>query len=141
MKNNINSHNMNNLTYNNINRQNNSLTEYNNGIGKIIHKNGNIKEIVDESNNKIIQKVNSDIANRFLKDENVIKYKNNNEELLNIKNSNKSLNNGQNNINNFAYSNSTFKGTEIKLVDLNKLVNHQLPRNKLIPIKTNDNEY
>ena len=44
-------------------------------------------------------------------------------------------------MNNFAYSNSIFNGTEIKLVDLNKLVNHQLPRNRLIPIRINDNEY
>ena len=149
-KNNLNglNYNMNNITYLNNIRQNNSLTENNNGIGKIISKNGNIKEFFDGNNNKIIQKVNSDITHKFFKDnekkndnEYMIKYNNNNNEELCGKNSNKSLNNGSNNKNNFAFSNSTFKGTEIKLVDLNKLVNQQLPRNKLIPIKINDNEY
>ena len=139
----------NNSFLNNL-KQSNSLTENNNAITRIINKNGNIKEIIDGniSNSKILQNINlnSDYSNKLTKDldkknenGNVIKNNYNNDEMYN-KSSNKSLNHGSNR-NSFAYSNSTFKGTEIKLVDLNKLVNHQLPRNRLIPIHINDNDY
>ena len=140
----------NNSILNNL-KQSNSLTENNNAVSRIINKNGNIKEIIDGniSNSKILQNINlnSDYNNKLIKDldkknenGNVIKNNyNNNDEIYN-KSSNKSLNQGSNR-NSFAYSNSTFKGTEIKLVDLNKLVNHQLPRNRLIPIHINDNDY
>ena len=150
--NNINNPITNNNSYLNCLKQNNSLTENNILFPKNNSKNGNLKDIIDGNiSNKILQNVNSDINNKFIKDfdkktenVNIIKNNNNNisgnnEELTN-KGSNKSLNNGTNK-NNFAYSNSTFTGTEIKLVDLNKLVNHQLPRNRLIPIHINDNDY
>ena len=88
---------------------------------------------LNEINNKFLKEVESKINNG-----NALKNYNN-DDLLN-KSSNKSLNHGSNR-NSFAYSNSTFNGTEIKLVDLNKLVNHQLPRNRLIPIRINDNDY
>ena len=139
----------NNSILNNL-KQSNSLTENNNAVSRIINKNGNIKEIIDGniSNSKILQNLNlnSDYNNKIIKDldkknenGNVIRNNYNNDEIYN-KSSNKSLNQGSNR-NSFAYSNSTFKGTEIKLVDLNKLVNHQLPRNRLIPIHINDNDY
>ena len=150
--NNINNPITNNNSYLNCLKQNNSLTENNILFPKNNSKNGNLKDIIDGNiSNKILQNVNNDINNKFIKDfdkktenVNIIKNNNNNisgnnEELTN-KGSNKSLNNGTNK-NNFAYSNSTFTGTEIKLVDLNKLVNHQLPRNRLIPIHINDNDY
>ena len=132
----------NSIVVNNI-IQNNSLTENNNGLIKHTSRNGNIKEILD-SNNNIIQNLN-EINNKYLKEiESKIKNGNalknyNNDDLCN-KSSNKSLNHGSNR-NSFAYSNSTFNGTEIKLVDLNKLVNHQLPKNRLVPIRINDNDY
>ena len=154
-KNNLNSINnpiINNNAYLNYVMQNpnNNLTENNNVFSKNCSKNGNLKDIIDGNiTNKILQNISGDINNKFVKDfdkknENGNLFKNNNnvggnEDATN-KGSNKSLNNGTNK-NNFAYSNSKFTGTEIKLVDLNKLVNHQLPRNKLIPIHINDNDY
>ena len=137
--------NMNNNSFLNNLKQNNSLTENNNSLTRIFNKNGNIKEIIDGSNSKISQNINSDNS-KLIKDfdkknenGNAIKNNYNNEDAYN-KSSNKNLNHGSTR-NSFAYSNSTFKGTEIKLVDLNKLVNHQLPRNRLIPIHINDNDY
>ena len=147
--NNIINSNMNNNIYLNNIRQNNSLTDNNNGYNINNRRNGNFKEIIDgnNSNNNLIHNINNDINSKILKDidkrgetGNYIKNINN-DELYN-KNSNKNLNlNYDSNKKNFAYSNSTFTGTEIKLVDLNKLVNHQLPRNRLIPIKINDSDY
>ena len=149
INNNVNSNLNNSNNFNNI-IQNNSLTENSNGFVRNTSRNGNIKEVIDGgnnnniNNNKIIQNLN-EINNKFLKEvESKINNGNalknyNNDDLLN-KSSNKSLNHGSNR-NSFAYSNSTFNGTEIKLVDLNKLVNHQLPRNRLIPIRINDNDY
>ena len=147
--NNIINSNMNNNIYLNNIRQNNSLTDNNNGYNINNRRNGNFKEIIDgnNSNNNLIHNINNDINSKILKEidkrgetGNYIKNINN-DELYN-KNSNKNLNlNYDSNKKNFAYSNSTFTGTEIKLVDLNKLVNHQLPRNRLIPIKINDSDY
>ena len=145
--NNIINSNMNNNIYLNNIRQNNSLTD--NGYNINNRRNGNFKEIIDgnNSNNNLIHNINNDINSKILKEidkrgETGNYTKNiNNDELYN-KNSNKNLNlNYDSNKKNFAYSNSTFTGTEIKLVDLNKLVNHQLPRNRLIPIKINDSDY
>ena len=66
--------------------------------------------------------------------------KSNNESSIHIKTTiYKSLNYGPSRNNN--YNDSSFNGAEIKLVDLNKLVNHQLPRNRLIPIHINENDY
>ena len=147
--NNIINSNMNNNIYLNNIRQNNSLTDNNNGYNINNRRNGNFKEIIDgnNSNNNLIHNINNDINSKILKEidkrgETGNYTKNiNNDELYN-KNSNKNLNlNYDSNKKNFAYSNSTFTGTEIKLVDLNKLVNHQLPRNRLIPIKINDSDY
>ena len=141
----INYSNTNNNSFLNLLKQNNSLTENNNALSRIVGKNGSIKEIIDGNTSKIIQNINSD-SNKLIKESdkknengNLIKNNYNTEEIYN-KSFNKSLNHGGN-MNNFAYSNSIFNGTEIKLVDLNKLVNHQLPRNRLIPIRINDNEY
>ena len=117
--------------------QNNNLTENNNGSGDI---SGRIKDVFDGNNRKIMQSINSDANSKILKEfekknfGNILKNNNDNKEEF----SNRSLNYGTNN---FAYSNSKFKGTEIKLVDLNKLVDHQLPRNRLIPIRINNNDY
>ena len=63
---------------------------------------------------------------------------NNMDDLYNKK-LNKNINNFNQNRNN--YNDSSFNGAEIKLVDLNKLVNHQLPRNRLVPIHINENEF
>ena len=130
---------------NNNNVQNNNLTE-NNGLSDSTMRLGNINDVIDGNNKKIIQSINNDINNRILKEfenkiDNVNLLKNNNDnnkDELNNKSMNKSINYGTNN---FAYNNSKFKGTEIKLVDLNKLVEHQLPRNRLIPIKINNSDY
>ena len=40
-----------------------------------------------------------------------------------------------------VFGDGSYNGAEIKLVDLNKLVNHQLPRNRLVPIHINENDY
>ena len=136
-KNNIINANMNNNIYLNNIRQNNSLID---------KRNSNYKDIVDGNNNKkAFQNISNDINYKNMKDiekknEFGNYYKNSNNEELYNKNSNKNLNIDSDK-KNFAYSNSTFNGTEIKLVDLNKLVNHQLPRNRLIPIKINDSDY
>ena len=136
-KNNIINANMNNNIYLNNIKQNNSLID---------KRNSNYKDIVDGNNNKkAFQNISNDINYKNMKDiekknEFGNYYKNSNNEELYNKNSNKNLNIDSDK-KNFAYSNSTFNGTEIKLVDLNKLVNHQLPRNRLIPIKINDSDY
>jgi hypothetical protein len=127
---------VNNKNFENI-IQNNNLTENNNGSGDI---SGRIKDVFDGNNRKIMQSINSDVNSKILKEfekknfGNILKNNNDNKEEF----SNRSLNYGTNN---FAYSNSKFKGTEIKLVDLNKLVDHQLPSNRLIPIRINNNDY
>jgi hypothetical protein len=127
---------VNNKNFENI-IQNNNLTENNHGSGDI---SGRIKDVFDGNNRKIMQSINSDVNSKILKEfekknfGNILKNNNDNKEEF----SNRSLNYGTNN---FAYSNSKFKGTEIKLVDLNKLVDHQLPRNRLIPIRINNNDY
>ena len=51
------------------------------------------------------------------------------DDLYNNKNNNKSINYVQNRNN---HSENSFMGNEIKLVDLNKLVNHHLQGNRLI---------
>ena len=156
------SYNVNNINSitNNNKIQNNSLTENNNNIpdnnnnynisttkNNII---GNPKEIMDSINNKILQNLNNNINlninNKLAKDtekktENVnnISKISNIDDLNNKKSNNKSLNYGPSRNNN--YNDSSFNGAEIKLVDLNKLVNHQLPRNRLIPIHINENDY
>ena len=116
--------------YNNIffNNMNNMRT--NNGI-----KN----DIIEETSTKIIQNINNDINCKFLKEiekkvenGNLIKNCLNNDD-LNYKSF------GGSNRNFFAHNNPMFKGTEIKLVDLNKLVNNQFQKNRLNPI--NDNDY
>ena len=123
---------------NNINNNMSNNTYFNNTR----QYNGNKNEIIDETNTKIIHNINNDINCKFLKEiekkvenGNLLKNCMNNDDL-----NNKSLNCGSNR-NSFAYNNSIFKGAEIKLVDLNKLVNKQLPRNRLIPIHINDNDY
>lgn len=139
--------NLNNL--NNMNNPNNinSLNNSNNiNINNIIKQN-NPKEIIEGTNSKIIHSVNNEINPKFLKDsdkkmDNINILKVNNLDDLYTKKSNKSINyipNIPNNRNN--YNDSSFNGAEIKLVDLNKLVNHQLPRNRLIPIHLNENDY
>ena len=123
---------------NNINNNISNNTYFNN----MRQYNGNKNEIIDETNTKIIHNINNDINCKFLKEiekkvenGNLLKNYMNNDDL-----NNKSLNCGSNR-NSFGYNNSIFKGTEIKLVDLNKLVNKQLPRNRLVPIHINDNDY
>ena len=139
--------NMNNL--NNMNNQNNinSINNSNNiNINNIIKQN-NSKEIIEGTNSKIIHNINNEINPKFMKDtekklDNINILKVSNMEDIYTKKSNKSINyipNISNNRNN--YNDSSFNGAEIKLVDLNKLVNHQLPRNRLIPIHLNENEY
>ena len=123
------------LDYNFLNNKNmdniiqsNNLTENNNASGDCTGRMG-----IDGNNKKIIQGINNDINSRIFKEFEKKNHGNNKEDFAN-----RSLNNGTNN---FAYSSNKFKGTEIKLVDLNKLVDHQLPRNRLIPIRINNNEY
>jgi hypothetical protein len=121
---------------NNI-KQNNMMTENNNSIRMT-------NEIIDEANTKIKHNMNNDINHKFLKEVekktdavNILK-NSINEDFYN-KSSNKSLNYGQSR-NSFAYSNSSFNGAEIKLVDLNKLANNHLPK-RLYPISVNENDY
>ena len=118
-------------------KQNNIMTENNNSMRTT-------NEIIDEANTKIKHNMNNDINHKFLKEVekktdavNILK-NSINDEFYN-KSSNKSLNYGQSR-NSFAYSNSSFNGAEIKLVDLNKLANNHLPK-RLYPISVNENDY
>jgi hypothetical protein len=98
--------------------------------------NGVKNDIIEEASTKIMQNINNDINCKFLKE---IEKKVENGNLLKNCLNNDDLNYKSfcgSSRNCFAYSNSTFKGTEIKLVDLNKLVNNQFPKNRL-----NDNDY
>ena len=101
------------------------------------------KEIIEGTGTKIIHNINNDINAKFLKDTEKKMDNNNILKVTNIddlysKKSNKSINYIPNRN---SFGESSFNGAEIKLVDLNKLVNHQLPRNRLIPIYINENEY
>ena len=124
-------------TFLNMIKQNNIMTENNNSMRMT-------NEIIDEANTKIKHNMNNDINHKFLKEVekktdavNILK-NSINEDFYN-KSSNKSLNYGQSR-NSFAYSNSSFNGAEIKLVDLNKLANNHLPK-RLYPISVNENDY
>ena len=148
-----NSNNNNNSSINNninnlgINNNNNNVFNKNNLNMNNILKQNNTKEIIENTGTKIIQNVNSNEINaKFLKDiEKKIEnntnslLKPNNIEDLYVKKPSKNMNTFNPNRNN--YNDSSFNGAEIKLVDLNKLVNHQLPRNRLVPIHINENEY
>ena len=129
---------------NNVNNSVNNNTVFNNIYFNNINttRTNSVKnEIIEEANTKIIQNINNDINSKFLKE---IEKKVENGNLLkncfNIDDINYKNHLGSSR-NNFAYSNSTFKGTEIRLVDLNKLVNNQLPKNRLNPIIINDTDY
>ena len=129
------------LNNNNINSINNAFNNNNfsYNVNSII-KNNNTKEIIEGTGTKIIHNINNDINAKFLKDTEKKMESNNILKVSNIddlysKKNNKSINYAQSR-NNFG--DASFNGTEIKLVDLNKLVNHQLPRNRLIPIHIND---
>ena len=148
-----NSNNNNNSSINNninnlgINNNNNNVFNKNNLNMNNILKQNNTKEIIESTGTKIIQNVNSNEINaKFLKDiEKKIEnntnslLKPNNIEDLYVKKPSKNMNTFNPNRNN--YNDSSFNGAEIKLVDLNKLVNHQLPRNRLVPIHINENDY
>ena len=137
----------NNILINNNNSNNlfqkNNLNNLNNINNPI--KQNNSKEIIESTGPKIIQSISNDINTKFLKEiekkiennNNILKM-NNMDDLYNKK-LNKNINNFNQNRNN--YNDSSFNGAEIKLVDLNKLVNHQLPRNRLVPIHINENEF
>ena len=138
--------------------QNNVLTENNSinsgvntnncfyNMNNILKNNNNInnittKDIIEGVGTKLLHNLNNDINSKFLKDtekkmenNNILKVSNI-DDLYNKKNNNKSINYVQSRNN---YGENSFIGTEIKLVDLNKLVNHQLPRNRLLPIHIND---
>ena len=144
-KNNFNSIHFNNIKNNNLNENNN------NGILMNSVKSDNIKEIIDGNVVKNSQNNNNkNIIQKFSKNEekraesckgNMLKYNNSNfNENVNNKNLDNNLNIGSSR-NNFAYSSSSFKGTEIRLVDLNKLVNQQLPRNNLYPVNIMEKDY
>ena len=148
-----NSNNNNNSSINNninnlgINNNNNNVFNKNNLNMNNILKQNNTKEIIENTGTKIIHNVNSNEINaKFLKDiEKKIEnntnslLKPNNIEDLYVKKPSKNMNTFNPNRNN--YNDSSFNGAEIKLVDLNKLVNHQLPRNRLVPIHINENDY
>ena len=148
-----NSNNNNNSSINNninnlgINNNNNNVFNKNNLNMNNILKQNNTKEIIENTGTKIIHNVNSnEINDKFLKDiEKKIEnntnslLKPNNIEDLYVKKPSKNMNTFNPNRNN--YNDSSFNGAEIKLVDLNKLVNHQLPRNRLVPIHINENDY
>ena len=148
-----NSNNNNNSSINNninnlgINNNNNNVFNKNNLNMNNILKQNNTKEIIENTGTKIIQNVNSNEINaKFLKDiEKKIEnntnslLKPNNIEDLYVKKPSKNMNTFNPNRNN--YNDSSFNGAEIKLVDLNKLVNHQLPRNRHVPIHINENDY
>ena len=147
-----NSNNNNNSSINNninnlgINNNNNLFNKNNLNMNNILKQN-NTKEIIENTGTKIIHNVNSNEINaKFLKDiEKKIEnntnslLKPNNIEDLYVKKPSKNMNTFNPNRNN--YNDSSFNGAEIKLVDLNKLVNHQLPRNRLVPIHINENDY
>ena len=139
----------NNILINNNNNNSNNLFQKNNlnnlnNLNNPIKQN-NSKEIIESTGPKIIQSISNDINTKFLKEiekkiennNNILKM-NNMDDLYNKK-FNKNINNFNQNRNN--YNDSSFNGAEIKLVDLNKLVNHQLPRNRLVPIHINENEF
>ena len=139
----------NNILINNNNNNSNNLFQKNNlnnlnNLNNPIKQN-NSKEIIESTGPKIIQSISNDINTKFLKEiekkiennNNILKM-NNMDDLYNKK-LNKNINNFNQNRNN--YNDSSFNGAEIKLVDLNKLVNHQLPRNRLVPIHINENEF
>ena len=110
-----------------------------NNINNMRTNNGIKNDIIEEASTKIIQNINNDINCKFLKE---IEKKVDNGNLIKNCLNNDDLNYksfGGSNRNFFAHNNPTFKGTEIKLVDLNKLVNNQFPKNRLNPI--NDNDY
>ena len=109
----------------------------------IMKQDSSTREIIEGTGTKIIHNLSNDINAKFLKDtekkmdnNNILKVSNIDD--LYSKKSNKSINYGP--IRN-SFGDPSFNGTEIKLVDLNKLVNHQLPKNRLIPIHINDYEY
>jgi len=152
---NINSNiNINNSYNNNINNSfssninNNCISFTRNNINSINNNNimkqdSSTREIIEGTGTKIIHNLSNDINAKFLKDtekkmdnNNILKVSNIDD--LYSKKSNKSINYGP--IRN-SFGDPSFNGTEIKLVDLNKLVNHQLPKNRLIPIHINDYEY
>ena len=149
-----NNNNINNITNNNSIINNNNNIMINNNSNNIFSKNNlnnpmkqnNSKEIIDSTGPKLIQSISNDINTKFLKEiekkvennTNSILKMNNMDDLYNKKLS-KNINNFNQNRNN--YNDSSFNGAEIKLVDLNKLVNHQLPRNRLLPIHINENEF
>ena len=120
---NDNSHNI----YLNKIKKNNNLTDNYNGNFKNNFRTGNMKDITDGNNSKIIQNINIEGT---IKDE----------RLKNSNSNNEDLNYGSSRSNN-TFNNSSFNGVDIKLVDLNKLVNHQLPRNRLYPINIIQNDY
>ena len=145
--NNNNNNNYNNSVINNnilINNNNSNNLFQKNNLNNPIKQN-NSKEIIESTGPKIIQSISNDINTKFLKEiekkiennNNILKM-NNMDDLYNKK-LNKNINNFNQNRNN--YNDSSFNGAEIKLVDLNKLVNHQLPRNRLVPIHINENEF
>ena len=118
-----------NILKNNISQfqEKNSLLDSNNHIKKAgVH----LKDYVSGSlNNK------QDFSYKFLKDENKNLLKTTVEE--NFKNRNNSMSNvGSSPIARTSFL--TFNGVEIKWVDLNKLVNSQLPRNRFYPIVSSD---
>lgn len=143
---NINSsyNNINNSFNNNINNNCISFTRNNiNNINNTMKQDSSTREIIEGTGTKIIHNLSNDINAKFLKDtekkmdnNNILKVSNI-DDLYNKK-SNKSINYGP--IRN-SFGDPSFNGAEIKLVDLNKLVNHQLPKNRLIPIHINDYEY
>lgn len=98
---------------------NNVLSESsNNNFVKNFAKNINIRELADGINNRILQSLNNEQTTNQLKSHN---------SLFLPKSNN-------------AY-NSPANTAEIKFVDLNRLVNHQLPRNRLVPIHINEADY
>ena len=114
-----------------------------NNINNTMKQDSSTREIIEGTGTKIIHNLSNDINAKFLKDtekkmdnNNILKVSNI-DDLYNKK-SNKSINYGP--IRN-SFGDPSFNGAEIKLVDLNKLVNHQLPKNRLIPIHINDYEY
>ena len=153
LKNNSINNSINNTFFSNV-KQNNNLTENNNAFIRSSVKMGTNKGIIDGNNPKVLQSINTGDTNcKVLKEienksetENVFKsnLSKYNEDLYNkssnLNTNNNNINNGVSR-NNFAFNNSSFNGAEIKLVDLNKLVNHQLPRNKFYPANINENDY
>ena len=133
-----------NNSFNNINNNCISFTRNNiNNINNTMKQDSSTREIIEGTGTKIIHNLSNDINAKFLKDtekkmdnNNILKVSNI-DDLYNKK-SNKSINYGP--IRN-SFGDPSFNGAEIKLVDLNKLVNHQLPKNRLIPIHINDYEY